>query len=65
MTERNGWLASGLVAKPPRPDLHDSATGARRTGRVFEPDANRLSDAGIAYLKRLVPEKYKVGRPFV
>lgn len=29
------------------------------------PDANQLSDAGMAYLKRLVPEKYKVGKPFV
>lgn len=29
------------------------------------PDANRLSDAGVAYFKRLVPEKYKIGKPFV
>jgi len=29
------------------------------------PDANALSDAGLAYFKRLVPEKYKVGKPFV
>ena len=29
------------------------------------PDANQLSDVGMAYLKRLVPEKYKVGKPFV
>jgi 6-phosphofructokinase 1 len=28
-------------------------------------DANQLSEAGMAYLKRLVPEKYKVGKPFV
>ncbi|RVD69038.1 6-phosphofructokinase, partial [Mesorhizobium sp. M4A.F.Ca.ET.029.04.2.1] len=31
----------------------------------MQPDANKLSDAGMAYLKRLVPEKYKVGKPFV
>ena len=24
-----------------------------------------MSEAGMAYLKRLVPEKYKVGKPFV
>ncbi|MER8394660.1 diphosphate--fructose-6-phosphate 1-phosphotransferase [Mesorhizobium sp. M1340] len=29
------------------------------------PDVNRLSDAGMVYLKRLVPRKYKVGKPFV
>ena len=29
------------------------------------PDVNQPSDAGMAYLKRLVPEKYKVGKPFV
>lgn len=29
------------------------------------PDDNRLSDAGTAYFKRLVPEKYKIGKPFV
>ncbi|RWC00883.1 MAG: 6-phosphofructokinase, partial [Mesorhizobium sp.] len=29
------------------------------------PQVNQLSDAGMAYLKRLVPEKYKVGKPFV
>lgn len=28
-------------------------------------DANQLSEKGMAYLKRLVPEKYKVGKPFV
>ena len=31
----------------------------------MQADANRLSDKGMAYLKRLVPEKYKVGKPFV
>ncbi|RVB62732.1 6-phosphofructokinase, partial [Mesorhizobium sp. M7A.F.Ca.CA.002.04.1.1] len=31
----------------------------------MKPDVNQLSDAGMAYLKRLVPEKYKVGKPFV
>jgi 6-phosphofructokinase 1 len=31
----------------------------------MQADANQLSEAGMAYLKRLVPEKYKVGRPFV
>jgi len=29
------------------------------------PDANALSETGLAYFKRLVPEKYKVGKPFV
>jgi 6-phosphofructokinase 1 len=31
----------------------------------MKPDVNQLSDAGMAYLRRLVPEKYKVGKPFV
>ncbi len=31
----------------------------------MQADANRLSEKGMAYLKRLVPEKYKVGKPFV
>jgi 6-phosphofructokinase 1 len=31
----------------------------------LQADANQLSDKGMAYLKRLVPEKYKVGKPFV
>lgn len=31
----------------------------------MQADANQLSDKGMAYLKRLVPEKYKVGEPFV
>ncbi|TKB30643.1 MAG: 6-phosphofructokinase, partial [Mesorhizobium sp.] len=31
----------------------------------MKPDVNQLSEAGMAYLKRLVPEKYKVGKPFV
>jgi ATP-dependent phosphofructokinase / diphosphate-dependent phosphofructokinase len=29
------------------------------------PDANNLSDAGMAYLKRLAPGKFEVGKPFV
>ena len=31
----------------------------------LQPDANQLSETGMAYLKRLVPEKYEVGKPFV
>ncbi|NGO55386.1 diphosphate--fructose-6-phosphate 1-phosphotransferase [Allomesorhizobium camelthorni] len=31
----------------------------------MQPDANQLSDTGMAYLKRLVPAKYQVGKPFV
>jgi 6-phosphofructokinase 1 len=31
----------------------------------LQPDANALSETGMAYFKRLVPEKYKVGMPFV
>ncbi|MGB3897295.1 MAG: diphosphate--fructose-6-phosphate 1-phosphotransferase [Mesorhizobium sp.] len=31
----------------------------------MQPDTNQLSEKGMAYLKRLVPEKYKVGKPFV
>src|SRR5690606_37273241 len=31
----------------------------------MQPDANALSEAGLAYFKRLVPEKHKVGKPFV
>jgi 6-phosphofructokinase 1 len=31
----------------------------------LQPDANALSEMGTAYFKRLVPEKYKVGMPFV
>ena len=29
------------------------------------PDANALSETGLAYFRRLVPAKYKVGKPFV
>jgi ATP-dependent phosphofructokinase / diphosphate-dependent phosphofructokinase len=29
------------------------------------PDGNNLSDAGMAYLKRLAPKKYEIGKPFV
>ena len=28
-------------------------------------DANRLSDKGTSYFKRLVPTKFEIGRPFV
>lgn len=31
----------------------------------LDPGENRLSDTGMAYLKRLVPQKYEVGKPFV
>lgn len=31
----------------------------------MQADANQLSEKGMSYLKRLVPEKYKVGKPFV
>ncbi len=31
----------------------------------LKPGANQLSEAGMAYLRRLVPAKYKVGKPFV
>jgi 6-phosphofructokinase 1 len=31
----------------------------------LHPQENRLSEAGHAYLKRLVPPKFKVGRPFI
>ena len=31
----------------------------------MKPGVNPLSEAGMAYLKRLVPEKYKIGKPFV
>ena len=34
-------------------------------GDFMQPDTNQPSEAGMAYLKRLVPEKYKVGKPFV
>ena len=29
------------------------------------PDVNRLSKEGMAYLNRLIPIKYEIGRPFV
>jgi 6-phosphofructokinase 1 len=29
------------------------------------PDANHLSQEGMAYLRRLIPAKYEIGRPFV
>ena len=29
------------------------------------PDRNHLSEKGMAYLTRLIPVKYEVGRPFV
>jgi 6-phosphofructokinase 1 len=31
----------------------------------LEPEANRLTETGMVYLRRLVPPKYKVGKPFV
>jgi 6-phosphofructokinase len=34
-------------------------------GDFLLPDQNQLSAAGLAYLQRLVPPKYQVGRPFV
>lgn len=49
-----------------RVPLADVAGKTRHMPEDFlMPDANRLSDAGIAYFKRLVPEKYKIGKPFV
>jgi 6-phosphofructokinase len=29
------------------------------------PDMNHLSEKGVAYLRRLIPAKYEIGRPFV
>ena len=31
----------------------------------LHPEENRLSEAGIAYLRRLLPQKFTVGKPFV
>ncbi|WP_315918970.1 diphosphate--fructose-6-phosphate 1-phosphotransferase [Mesorhizobium sp. SP-1A] len=31
----------------------------------LKPDVNELADPGLAYLKRLVPAKYQIGKPFV
>lgn len=31
----------------------------------MQADANHLSEKGMSYLKRLVPQKYQVGKPFV
>ena len=31
----------------------------------LHPQENRLSEAGMAYLRRLLPQKYTVGKPFV
>jgi 6-phosphofructokinase 1 len=31
----------------------------------MQADANQLSEKGLAYLQRLVPDKYKVSVPFV
>ena len=31
----------------------------------LDPDESRLSDAGLAYLRRLLPKKFEVGKPFV
>jgi 6-phosphofructokinase 1 len=46
--------------------LKDVAGKTRHMPDDFlRPDENRLSDAGMAYLGRLVPAKYKVAKPFV
>lgn len=31
----------------------------------LKPDENQLSETGLAYLKRLLPKKFEVGKPFV
>jgi 6-phosphofructokinase 1 len=31
----------------------------------LDPNANQLSKKGMAYLNRLVPKKFEVGKPFV
>ena len=31
----------------------------------LKPDENQLSESGLAYLKRLLPKKFEVGKPFV
>ncbi len=52
-----------VLAKVP---LENVAGKTRHMPHDFlEPDANALSATGLAYFKRLVPEKYKVGKPFV
>jgi 6-phosphofructokinase len=41
--------------------------GKTRTmpGDFLHPEENRLSETGIAYLRRLLPRKFTVGKPFV
>ncbi len=34
-------------------------------GDFLHPEENRLAEAGVAYLRRLLPQKFKVGKPFV
>ncbi|HEV7251972.1 MAG TPA: diphosphate--fructose-6-phosphate 1-phosphotransferase [Mesorhizobium sp.] len=34
-------------------------------GDFLHPEENGLSEAGMAYLRRLLPERFKVGKPFV
>ncbi|PWJ80996.1 6-phosphofructokinase [Pseudaminobacter salicylatoxidans] len=49
-----------------RVPLGDVAGKTRHMPDDFlEPKANRLSRKGMAYLERLVPKKFKVGKPFV
>ncbi|WP_019171884.1 diphosphate--fructose-6-phosphate 1-phosphotransferase [Pseudaminobacter salicylatoxidans] len=49
-----------------RVPLGDVAGKTRHMPDDFlEPEANRLSQKGMAYLERLVPKKFKVGKPFV
>jgi 6-phosphofructokinase 1 len=45
----------------------DAVAGKTRhmPGDFLKADANQLSEAGMAYLRRLVPTKYQVGTPFV
>ena len=49
-----------------RVPLGDVAGKTRHMPDDFlEPEANQLSQKGMAYLERLVPKKFKVGKPFV
>ncbi|RWQ69024.1 MAG: 6-phosphofructokinase, partial [Mesorhizobium sp.] len=58
-------LAEGLPGKRARVDALGYMPRGHMPDDFMLPDVNQLSDAGMAYLKRLVPEKYKVGKPFV
>ena len=31
----------------------------------LKPDENQMSETGLAYLRRLLPKKFEVGKPFV